>query len=671
MSTGGARTVAGSPAGWRRLMFPESWPVALRAAGLLAIATFAAFGPLRVAPWLDQDFIRLRATLAQPLAGWPVTNLSIGLDYASTGFDSRLHQIANLGLHFLGALLLFVLLHFALTRQDSPAGRAAFFPALGGALLWLLHPLQTDALPGLAGRGPLLAGVMLLFTLWAFAAGTRRCSGMWRLLAVAGVVAGMATHGLMLAAPWMLLLFDRAFLATSWRDVWKQRAPWHVAFLGSSVVGLYFVVTAAPVAGADEFTSALSASEVLGRQLQAAGWYLQRAFWPQSPVYDYGPGFVPAGTALTIAATIALVGVTFIGLARRPAWGFVASLFWLTLAFAGWGAGQWGAIDEARLHVPLLALAMAAAFGVARFGRAGGIALVILACGLGVGSQGRTAVHANAVALWSDTVTQVPSNARARFELGQALAAAGRVDDALEQFDLTVQLVPKSRQAHLQLAGLLVQAGRVGEAVAEYETSLRLDPNSVAAHLGLAAVQFRLGRTQSAQGHYEAASRLGVSAAEGQRHYGRALAEAGRLDEALHELESAAKLAPADADTRLVLGIVLSAAGRPEEGSRQFFAAVALQPDNPDAHAALGDALMDDHRPSEALAHYETALRLQPGRSAPLHASMGTALILLGRAPEAIAAYELALRGNPDDTATRTSLERVRAAAARHGGRKN
>jgi tetratricopeptide (TPR) repeat protein len=334
------------------------------------------------------------------------------------------------------------------------------------------------------------------------------------------------------------------------------------------------------------------------------------------------------------------------------------------------GAGRGRYLGEFAWSLPLLGVVMVAVIGIARLGRLGGFGLIATAVGLGVWGHGRTAIHADAVTLWSEAARRRPSDSEVHLELGGTLAAAGRVDAALEQFERAVELAPRDATAHLRLAGMLAQAGRVGEAVAEYETCLKLAPDLAPAHLGLAGLQFRLGRAAPAASHYEAATRLGVSVAERRRQQGGVLAELGRLDEALEELDAAMKLAPDDGETRLLRGMVLSAAGRAEEGMKEFVAAVRLRPEDASAHAALGDALVDDRRPAEAMAHYETALRSQPARSGPLHASMGTALALLGRAPEAMAAYEEALRVNPDDAAARTGLERVRTAAERHSGKK-
>ena len=602
MNANCARTAAAGPAGLRRLLFPESWPATVRAGLVLAAATWVAFGPLWRAPWLDEDFDRMRAALAHPFADWPATNASLLLDHTWVGFDARVHQASNLGLHFLTALFIFAVLRFAVTRSSVAGAGWGFFPPLGGALLWLLHPLQVDTLAGTAGRGAMLAGMLLLLALWAFATGASRNLTCWKLLAVVAVALGTMAHGTMLAAPWLLLAFDRAFLASSWGEVWRQRGRWHGAIFAVMIAGLVVLLRSRGAEGV------LAAG---AEPWRAAAWSLPRFLWPHPLVYGQTPGVVP-----------------------------------------------------------MIALTMAAALAAARLGRVGGLALVAVAAGLGVVSHTRTAIHASAVALWSDTLARDPTSPRARLELAQALAAAGRMDAALEHFEQAVQLAPRDATAHRQLAGMLAQAGRLGEAVAEYETSLKLEPDSAAAHLGLASLQFRLGRAAPAASHYEAATRLGVSPAERRREQGRVLAEAGRFDEALVELDAAAKFAPAEAETRLLRGMVLSAAGRPDEGMKEFVAAVRLDPDDGSAHAALGDALVEDHRPAEALSHYETALLLQPARSGPLHASMGGALILLGRAAEAMAAYEEALRANPDDEGARTSLERVRTAAERHGGKK-
>ena len=659
MNTVGAAVRAEAPPGRCRLLFPEFWPPAVRAGGVIAVALGLFFGAVPSLPFLGGDVAAIRDAMQSVGPGWPGPRLFWQAKHTVLGYDARIFHASGLLLHGVAGLLLFMLLRQMQTAGEA-AARSAFLVTVGGALIWMLHPRQTEAVAGLAYQGSLLGAIGLLLTLLCFARGAERGRPSWMGGAMGACILGMATDPVMLAAPLLVLLYDRAFIAGSWTATWRQRGRWHAALGVTMVVGIYFLARSGgtPVGS-------------LSAPFWAAPWYLMLSVWPAPLVFDRGPDFAPGGGFAAGVMTILLLVGTIVAVIRWPRAGFVAVWFWATLA-AGSLVNIAGveSFSEHRLYLPWAALVMALVAGATRLRRVGLAGLAVAVLGLGWASRERISVYASSLALWTDTVTKAPGNPRAHLELGHAFAAAGRLDEAVAAYEHAIQFSSSTASTHLGLAGAALQLGRTGEALSAYEAALRLTPESAAIHLDLAAVQIRLGRVAEATGHYREAARLGVSTAVGKRHYGRALAESGRMVEALAELEASAKLEPANARTHLDLGMVLSALGRSIEGQRHFVEAVQCDPDDAGAHFALGDALLEDHRPAEALSHYEAALRLQPERAAALHASMGDALSRLGRPAEAIRNYETALRLNPDNERARENLARIRAAAERHGGRK-
>ena len=77
--------------------------------------------------------------------------------------------------------------------------------------------------------------------------------------------------------------------------------------------------------------------------------------------------------------------------------------------------------------------------------------------------------------------------------LGGELAAAGRITEALQEYNEVVRLNPRHAVARINLGVVLVRQNRIGEAIQQFETALALDPNNAAAKDYLAQVQ-RAGR---------------------------------------------------------------------------------------------------------------------------------------------------------------------------------
>src|SRR5205814_3741236 len=77
-------------------------------------------------------------------------------------------------------------------------------------------------------------------------------------------------------------------------------------------------------------------------------------------------------------------------------------------------------------------------------------------------------------------------HAEAHNNLGTVLLRKGRVDEALEQFDIALKLRPDHAETHYNRATALSCKGYTGAAIAEYETALRLKPDQIEAENNLA-----------------------------------------------------------------------------------------------------------------------------------------------------------------------------------------
>src|SRR6476659_4590664 len=81
-----------------------------------------------------------------PTSARPLVNYSFALNYYFSGLNPRGYHLVNVVVHFLSALLLFAIVRRMLRlpyfggRFESVAG----WLALSVALLWSLHPLNTD-----------------------------------------------------------------------------------------------------------------------------------------------------------------------------------------------------------------------------------------------------------------------------------------------------------------------------------------------------------------------------------------------------------------------------------------------------------------------------------------------------------------------------------------------
>ncbi len=265
--------------------------------------------------------------------------------------------------------------------------------------------------------------------------------------------------------------------------------------------------------------------------------------------------------------------------------------------------------------------------------------------------------------------------------LGAVLAAAGRGDEALAQFDHALRIDSRHLHTLVRRANTLVELGRHEEALASYDRSLTLSPLLLDALCNRGAALRALGRHQEALESYDRALTVDPQsyesffnrghvlrdlqrAGEAIQSYdraialapdnptllstrGRSLAELGRLGEALTSFNEALAIEPDRVDALYNSAVVLERLGRPGEAIQRCERVFALQPGHSLSLACRGNAYLQLQRFDDALSSYRRALEIEPASSEWL-CNQGTALRHLGRFDEALRSYDAALAVNAD-----------------------
>ena len=172
-------------------------------------------------------------------------------------------------------------------------------------------------------------------------------------------------------------------------------------------------------------------------------------------------------------------------------------------------------------------------------------------------------------------------------DTGAALEQAGKVQDAIGQYERALWIKPDYAESHFNLGNALMQVGRLSEAVEQYEEALRFKPEYSEAHNNLGNALLRTGKIEEAIGQYEQALRLMPDSVVVHYTLGNALLKAGRLSEAAEQYEQAVRIKPDYAKAHYGWGLALERAGKREEAIGHFEQAVRLKPDFTEARDAL------------------------------------------------------------------------------------
>jgi protein O-mannosyl-transferase len=447
------------------------------------------------------------------VGGRPVFNLSLAVNYALGGYNVWGYHALNLAIHILAGLTLLGGVRRTLLQRvlRERFGAVANELALATAVLWMVHPLQTESVTYVSERCESLMGLFYLLTLYCFIRGTTSPNaGRWFTLSVAMCLLGMATKEVMVTAPLIVLLYDRTFVAGSFRAACKQRwrlyaglgATW--LLLGYLMIGLHYRDVGYGL-GLTWQTYALT-------ECRSVVNYLWLAIWPHPLIFDHGSDVISKLADAAPYALILLLLVTgvIIALKRWPSIGFLGVCPFLMLAPASSVIPVVGQpMAEHRMYLPLAAVVTLVVVGIyALMGRRSVGVFLVLAVGLGLLTAQRNEDYRSKLSIWADTVAKCPDNVRARCNLGRALLTMGKLPEAVEQYEQALRIQPNFAPAHDSLANALVKEGRLDEAIQHYEQALRFDSGLVDAHYDFGVALEKAGRAPEAIQQYEQALRL-------------------------------------------------------------------------------------------------------------------------------------------------------------------
>ncbi|HVP10935.1 MAG TPA: tetratricopeptide repeat protein [Phycisphaerae bacterium] len=629
----------------------------------------------------------LSAPAQSTVAGRPIVNLTFAINYAIGGAGLWGYHAVNLAVHMAAALLLFGIL-----RRTWPAavGGAAETPgrangdsrvlwlAAVAALIWVVHPLQTESVTYLVQRTESLMGLFYLLTLYCAMRGmqtTGRAVVAWFVAAVVACALGMACKEVMVTAPLMVLLYDRVFVTGSFHQIVLRRGRLYLG-LAATWILLVLLMAGGPRSASVGFAHGVSALTYAENQCQAILTYLKLAFWPHPLLVDYGvPRAIPVAEAVPYAAALGvLLAAVVIALVRRPAIGFLGAWFFIILAPTSSFVPIISEVAaERRMYLPLAAvIVLAVALADRLFDRlsasssrygtgrswAKGLIVVIVVGLLGSLTIRRNAEYHDPFGMWKDLLAVRPDSARAYANLGLLYSMSDRQAEALQAFQQVLKLGPDDMATRANLGKTLAALGRHEEAVAEYQRAMAMAPDDRVLRCSLGSELEELGRVDEAMECYQGVLKVEPGNTMAGMGVGSCLQRKGEFTAAATAYRGLLAVDARNLDARCRLATCLVRAGKFDEAIAECRDNLARDPRHAPSWHTLGNALAGADRKPEALDAYRQALRIDP-RNAETRCNIGIVLGQLGQVDEAIAFHLDTLRMFPSHVTTRFDLAKL------------
>jgi tetratricopeptide (TPR) repeat protein len=542
-----------------------TWRDGMFAVALL-VAVFAAYRPAWNGRFIWDDDAHVTRPALRSLHGlgqiwfevgatqqyYPVLHSAFWLEYRMFADGPTGYHFVNFALHTLNATLVALLVR-----------RLGLRGAWLAAGIFALHPIMVESVAWITELKNTLSGAFYLGAALAYLRFDAERRARWYSLAFAFFLLALGSKTVTATLPGALLVacwWKRGRL--TWRDDVRPLLPF---FAFGAVSGLFTGWVELKLIGADGAAFAMAPVErglVAGR---AVWFYLGKLVWPADLVFIYPHWSVSAQVPWQyLFPSAALAGLAVLW-AWRQRWRgplagalvFVGTLF-PVLGFFNVYPFLFSFVADHFQYLASLGIIIPTAAGLSLLagrtrGRAAWIPGAALLTALGALTHAQSEMYRDETILYQKTLEQNPTCWMAHINLGNALQAGRRFDEAIAHYKTALRLKPDFAKAHYDLGTALAVNGRSPEAIAEFETALRLKPDYANAHHNLGTVLALSGRTAEAERHFAVAVRLNPSSVEARRNWGGILLESGQLSEARHQFEEVLRLQPDDTRTRALL----------------------------------------------------------------------------------------------------------------------
>ncbi|MBI5741580.1 MAG: tetratricopeptide repeat protein [Nitrospirae bacterium] len=513
------------------------------------------------------------------------------------------------------------------------------FLALAVALLFVSHPVQTEAVTYVFQRLTSLVSMFYLLSLVLYikarleshraegivqgAKGSRR-SLLYALCSLLAAVLAMKTKENAFTLPVVITLYEFLFFTGALRRRLLRLAPFLLTMLIIPVsimqiegsLGETMKPMTEPAALGYEN---LSGTEYFFTQFRVIVTYLRLLLCPvnQNVVYDYPiyNSLFELPVLLSFLVLSALFGTAVylvyktrsaksiehraksiehgegpsalrsmpwaIGPLRLVAFGIL--WFFITLSVESSVIPLAMVIDEYRVYLPSAGFFLASAGCASLLWRPRGMSLkipftafLVIILTLSYATYARNSLWTDKVRLWEDVARKNPDSPKVYNNLGIAYYEKGRYDKAIDMYERAVSLSPGNYFAYSNLATAYAVTGRLDRAIDNFRKAIALDPGNGVVYSNLGHALRKLGRFAEAAEVYLKAVTLNPYDGAAFYGLGAACASLGRLDDALNAYSRFAELSPRDPEAYRGRGNVYAKKGDMSRAEADFRKACSL-----------------------------------------------------------------------------------------------
>ena len=430
--------------------------------------------------------------------------LTFAFNYNIHKFQVTGYQLVNVIIHIINGILVFFLSKI-IFRKIGLNSRKRELSAFFSALIFITHPIQTQAVTYIVQRMSSLAAMFYFITLILYFKirdytinQNYKKTIPFVFLSLISFCLGLMSKQTAATIPLSIILIELLFIRNRKGKICRKYviSLISVVLLGLIAIGVF--------KGLPRQTEEISRIEYLLTQSRVLVKYLQLELLPISQTLDYHFKISKSLSFIEILATVFLFVLVFIGLALRKKHKIVSfSIFWffITLSIESSIFPIADVIVEHRLYLPMFGFAVMAVYLLHLFIKNRKILLIVLISYcllLGTATFKRNFVWRNRITFWEDAVKKSPNIDRPNYNLANAYKQNHNLEKAIEYYIKTININPNYRESYNNLGSTFFLKKQYGKAEKFYKLGLEVDST-------YSKILINLGKLKAVQNKYKEA----------------------------------------------------------------------------------------------------------------------------------------------------------------------
>jgi tetratricopeptide (TPR) repeat protein len=505
------------------------------------------------------------AAFKSPLPERPVANISFALNYFFFHYNVISYHLINIFIHIISATFLFLLLKNTFTLPlFQNRYRHSQLLAFAAATVWLLHPVQTQAVTYIVQRMTSLAAMFYIMSIFFYAKGRlsqqiKKRSWPWFCSCAISAILSFGCKEISATLPVFILLYEWFFLQNLDTNWLKRNFSLVIAASFLILVLSYFYLSSeiVRIMAAEHQRWGFTITERFLTEFRVIVFYISLLLYPNPARlnldHDFSIStslFNPPQTLICIIIVFALL-ISSILLAKRSRLiSFCILWFFGNLLIESSFLGI-ELIYEHRLYLPSMFAVCAITCLLWKLLRPLPVkiaAFSVLSCLLFIATYHRNQVWADELTLWQDCVAKSPNRSRSNYNL----------------------------------ATVLYERKDYPQAIKFYNKSLQLDARRFDAYEGLALSYLSEEKIQQALEYADKAIALNSKSARGYYAKGLALCRQNCFDQAIPNFLRAIEIEPTYDKFYTKLGVIYNQNNQFDKASFYWNKAIQLNPDSPE-----------------------------------------------------------------------------------------